>query len=81
MKKMTLEQHVEFAKFIRDTYNKLQISHVDLCYCYGKTSKVAKKLKSVLDKLDGAKSELDNHYHAVATDKDFEQHGHLYYRR
>jgi hypothetical protein len=81
MKKMTVEQHVKFAEFIRDTYNKLQTAHVDVANQYGKTSKVTKKLAAVLDKLDSAKSELDNQYHAVATNEDFDKHGHVYYSK
>lgn len=81
MKKMTLDEHMELADFIRSTYNKFQNLHVDLANRYGKTSKVSKKIGTVLEKLDGAKSELDNEYHRVATDKDFEQHGHVYYSK
>jgi hypothetical protein len=81
MKKMTVEEHVQFAEFVRDTFNKLQIARIDLSDRYGKTSKVAKKLGTVLDKLDSAKSELDNVYHAVATDADFDKYGHVYYSK
>jgi vacuolar-type H+-ATPase subunit I/STV1 len=81
MEKMTVEEHVKFAEFVRDTFNKLQIARIDLSDRYGKTSKVVKKLGTVLDKLDSAKSELDNVYHAVATDADFDKYGHVYYSK
>jgi hypothetical protein len=81
MKKMTVEQHVEFAEFIRDTFNKLRIARIDLSDRYGTTSKVAKKLGAVLNKLDSARSELDNEYHVVATNEDFDKHGHVYYSK
>ena len=45
----------------------------------GKTNKITKKLETVLSKLDSAKSELDNDYHAIATDQDFQKYGHVYY--
>jgi len=80
-KKLTLEEHVELAEFIRSTYNKFQILHIDLSNRYGKTSKVSKKLGTVLDKLNGAKSELDNAYHVVATNEDFDKYGHVYYSK
>ena len=81
MKKLTLDEHIELAEFVRNTYNKLQTTHVELANRYGKTSKVTKKLGAVLDKLDGAKSELDNEYHRIATDNDFNKYGHVYYSK
>jgi len=81
MNKMTLNEHVELAEFIRNTYNKLQTTHIDLSNRYGKTSKISKKIGIVLSKFDSAKSELDDLYHAVATGKDFEQYGHVYYSK
>jgi hypothetical protein len=81
IKKFTLEEHIELAEFIRSTYNKFQMLHIDLSYRYGKTSKVSKKVRTVLDKLDGAKSELDNAYHIVATNEDFAKYGHVYYSK
>jgi hypothetical protein len=81
MKKMTLDEHVELAEFIRSTYNKFQLLHIKLSDRYGKTSKVSKKVGIVLVKLDSAKSELDNQYHAIATNEDFEQYGHVYYSK
>lgn len=80
-KKLTLDEHMELADFIRSTYNKFQHLHIELSDKYGKTSRVAKKIGTVLEKLDGAKSELDNEYHRVVTDKEFEQYGHVYYNK
>jgi hypothetical protein len=81
MKKMTVEEHVKLAEFIRNTFNELQKTHIDVSYRYGKTSKITKKLGTVLDKLNGAKSELDNAYHAIATNEDFDKYGHVYYSK
>jgi hypothetical protein len=44
-----------------------------------KTNKATKKLVQVLYAFERARSELDNAYHAVTEDTQFETHGHVYY--
>jgi len=78
-KKVTHEEHVELAAALYPAFRVVSKACAEVSNKLGKTNKATKKLVQVLYAFERARSELDNAYHAVTEDTQFEAHGHVYY--
>ena len=83
-KEMSIEEHLENANDLAIATHYLSRVFFRCQEHYPKSSKLMKLLYRVLpNTLDGVftkiKDELDEEYHKLINDKEFDQHGHIYY--
>lgn len=78
-KVMTHEEHVELAAVLADVHTALQKAIVTTGNKLGVTSTAHKKFIKTSLLYDEARSALDSAYHAVTSNKQFAEQGHVYY--
>lgn len=77
---MTLQEHLEHAKVIAKIVDDLRRLTSEYGDKFGYSKHQHKQALRTLRALDSLRSSLDDAYHKIATDKDFEEHGHVYYK-
>jgi hypothetical protein len=77
--KMTHAEHVELAKKVCTAYVTVREAYVQVANKNGVTSRETKQLSKLLKHFDSARSALDSAYHAVTSNEEFSQAGHVYY--
>jgi hypothetical protein len=78
-KEMTHDEHLILGKALSEAKRILQEAHIALMNNIGKSNVATKNVMSARKRLDEACCELDELYHSVTTDEQFEKHGHVYY--
>lgn len=82
MSSNTLHQfHVESARFLCRTRNILLEMCTDTGNRFGKQSKEHRRATRALKEIDELRSVLDSAYHAVISEEQFKQWGHVYYKQ
>jgi hypothetical protein len=77
--KMTHAEHVELAKKVCAAYITVRDAYVQVANKNGVTSREARQLVKLRKHFDSARSALDSAYHAVTSNEEFAQAGHVYY--
>jgi hypothetical protein len=77
--KMTHAEHVELAKKVCAAYITVRDAYVQVANKNGVTSREARQLVKLRKHFDSARSALDSAYHAVTSNEEFSQAGHIYY--
>lgn len=79
--KFTHEEHVKVAQRFCKLTNEVRDLLSELEAHYGKSSRMCKKLTTALRLISiSVRSELDDEYHKVTSDKQFAEKGHAYYK-
>lgn len=79
MSRLSLEEHIANAEDIKNAVDLIR-KVWGRSNAFPKSSRVQKCLYAVLDKkIPAIKSELDNDYHALISEDDFKELGHIYY--
>jgi hypothetical protein len=78
--KMTHAEHVELAKKVCAAYITVRDAYVQVANKNGVTSREARQLVKLRKHFDSARSALDSAYHAVTSNEEFSQAGHVYYK-
>ena len=79
----TLETHLKMADLLHTARENMSALHVKMRKFYSKTE--LKKFNSLdpgrlkQSKFSRLQSELDDSYHSLITDEEFEEYGHIYY--
>ena len=79
LSKMTLEDHIEHAKTIREMRDNLQNMRRLYGERFGVNSSLHRTANRLAPLLDQIRSELDNEYHKLASNEVFRERGHIYY--
>lgn len=77
--RMTLEEHIEHAKTVREMRDNLQNMRSLYGERFGFSNSLHKTANRMTLLLDQIRSELDNEYHKLASSEVFHEHGHIYY--
>ena len=77
--KMTHDQHLVLADKVRATRKAIREIYFEVQAAFGVSHPTSRALWKAMDNWDSVKARLDTEYHHVTTDKQFGQHGHVYY--
>ena len=78
--KLTHAEHVELAEKVCLAFTVVRQAYTQVAIRNGVTSREAKQLAKLCKHFDSTRSALDSAYHAVTTNDEFAQAGHVYYR-
>lgn len=81
----TLQEHIKYANELLQVQNKLAATLTKMMSRYPINHKITKTINKLHPSVPGnhfaqLKSLLDSEYHRVATQEEFEKHGHIYYK-
>ena len=78
-KQMTHKEHVELAATLHPAFREVREAYAILCVKLGVTHPATRKIAQVKNNFERARMELDKAYHAVTSDAQFQEKGHVYF--
>lgn len=78
--RMTHEEHLDLAQKLTPAFATIQSAAINVINKNGVTSWEGRKMVLLMKHVDAARSALDKAYHAVTSNDEFSNAGHVYYR-
>lgn len=76
----TLEDHLEIADDLREAHKHLSRAYMKIAEKYRVNDKERKAISKMMAIFDyQLRHQLDNDYHKIITEREFEEHRHIYY--